>query len=61
MIATDQDAKDGFGKLKFELDEEDGTFMIDQTTGQLILADELDYERKTDYTVNCSRSIQYNI
>lgn len=52
IFATDKDAPDGYGKLTFTVDGGNGVFKIDQTTGQLILAKELDFEQKKSYQVN---------
>lgn len=51
IYATDADDMEGFGKLTYSIMGGSGVFDIDQTTGQLILSDELDYEMEKSYQV----------
>jgi len=51
IFASDNDDQNGFGKITFSVEEENGAFGIDSQTGQLILVKELDYEEKSSHTV----------
>ena len=51
IYATDADDMEGYGKLTYSIMGGSGVFDIDQTTGQLILSDELDYEMEKSYQV----------
>ena len=51
IVASDADHADGFGKIEFSISGGDDIFEIDALSGDLILAQELDYETKTKYSV----------
>jgi len=57
IVATDRDDADGYGKLSYSISGGNGVFDVDQTTGQLILSDELDYETQKSYQVNYIRKL----
>lgn len=54
ISASDADHFEGFGKINFSITGGDGVFEVEKETGDLVLAKELDYETRRQYTVRFS-------
>ena len=52
ILASDKDDPAVFGKLKYEFEEEQKDFGIEEETGEIFVNSELDFELKREYNVS---------
>ena len=55
ILASDKDDEALFGKLKYQFEEEEKDFGIEEETGEIVVSSELDFELKREYNVSNAR------